>query len=180
MEQKAHSPKHQVPLGRLRASNRREGAEGYRPNVIPLAAKQLFGGIQMNENVQEQATVKSPVKNKIGSVFIPVRDIERARDWYCTLLGLSAENCHIMSGHLCPLPMEGTGIILDTMPGWGGQEPGGAPHITTPAFMFLTNDLQASYAYCRQIDVTLVTEIEHDHWFVIQDPDGNKLMVCRE
>ncbi|WP_409340707.1 VOC family protein [Paenibacillus sp. MBLB4367] len=123
---------------------------------------------------------KSPVKNKIGSVFIPVRDIEKARSWYCRLLGFQEADCHIMNGHLCSLPMQGAGILLDTMPMWGGQDPEGAPAIQTPAFMFLTDDLQCSFAYMKEIGVELVTEIEHDHWFVVKDPDGNKLMICRE
>ncbi|QYR20644.1 VOC family protein [Paenibacillus sp. sptzw28] len=121
----------------------------------------------------------SPVKNKIGSVFIPVKDIEKARSWYCRLLGLPPD-CEIMNGHLCPLPMEGAGVILDTMPGWGGKEPGGAPPITTPAFMFLTGDLQASFDFAKDIGVELVTEIESNHWFVVKDPDGNLIMICRE
>jgi hypothetical protein len=63
---------------------------------------------------------------------------------------------------------------------WGGKDEGGPPNIKTPAFMFLTSDLQASFEYMKQIQVELVTEIEHNHWFVIKDPDENLLMVCRE
>ncbi|WP_231571678.1 VOC family protein [Gordoniibacillus kamchatkensis] len=101
------------------------GIEGYKPVVIPNAAKTLFGGIEMNDAEQKQAkrAGSSPIMNKVGSIFIPVRDIERAREWYCRLLGLPAD-CPIMDGHLCPLPMDGTGVILDTMPMWGGKEPG--------------------------------------------------------
>ena len=123
----------------------------------------------------------SPIKNKLGSVFIPVRNIERSRDWYSGLLGLSMDECKIMHGHLCPLPMQGnTGVILDTMPMWGGNNPGGAPNIQVPAVLLLTDDLQASYQFCKDYNVTMVTEIEFDHWFVIKDPDGNMLMICRE
>lgn len=122
----------------------------------------------------------SPVKNKVGSIFVPVRDIEKSRRWYCQVLGLREEDCSIMNGHLCPLPMEGTAVILDTMPKWGGDQPGGAPSIETPAFMLMTEDLQSSLEYMKTIGVELVTEIEHNHWFVVKDPDGNKLMICRE
>lgn len=126
-------------------------------------------------------TTASPILNKLGTVFIPVTDIERARDWYCDLLGIDREACGIMNGHLCALSMQGNaGIILDTMPMWGGREPGGAPRLRVPAVMLLTGDLEASYRYCRENGITTVTEIEHDHWFVIQDPDDNMLMICRE
>lgn len=136
----------------------------------------------MSESTQDQQVVSaSPIKNKVGSFFIPVRDIEGARDWYADLLGLPQGDCKIVNGHLCIIPMQGTaGIILDTMPMWGGQEPGGAPSIKTPSVMLLTSDLQGSYQYAKEHNLTLVSEIEHDHWFVIQDPDGNLLMVCRE
>jgi len=29
----------------------------------------------------------NPVLNQIGTVFIPVSNIEKARDWYCDILG---------------------------------------------------------------------------------------------
>jgi catechol 2,3-dioxygenase-like lactoylglutathione lyase family enzyme len=150
---------------------------------MPNALKTLYGGIEMNVNENQkdavQSAKKSPIKNKIGNVFIPVRDIEKAREWYCKLLGLNPD-CEIMLGHLCPLPMEGAGVILDTMPMWGGKEPGGAPNLQTPAFMFMTTDLQASYNYAIENNVTLVTDIQHDKWFVIKDPDDNMLMICKE
>lgn len=113
-------------------------------------------------------------------MFLPVRDIEKARNWYCQLLGLNKDDCPIIAGHLCPLPMQGTSIILDTMPKWGGDRPAGAPPIETPACTFPTDDLEGSLQYVKSIGVELVTEIEHDHWFVIKDPDGNKLMISRE
>ncbi|WP_081756756.1 VOC family protein [Gorillibacterium massiliense] len=154
----------------------------YRPAVIPKTLKMIQGGKMMNEHQQtkESQLPISPIKNKVGSIFIPVKDIEKSRSWYCRVLGLNEDDCTIMNGHLCPLPMEGTGIILDTMPKWGGDQPGGAPSIDIPAFMLMTEDLRGSLDYMKKIGVELVTEIEHDHWFVVKDPDGNKLMICRE
>ncbi|MFD0621271.1 VOC family protein [Paenibacillus sp. GCM10027629] len=135
---------------------------------------------QQKQTKEENDTQASPIKNKVGSIFVPVRDIEKSRSWYCQVLGLKEADCSIMNGHLCPLPMVGTGIILDTMPMWGGDQPGGAPSIDTPAFMLLTEDLKGSFEFMKKIGAELVTEIEHDHWFVVKDPDGNKLMICAE
>lgn len=136
----------------------------------------------MNEQPlnNDNALQASPVKNKVGTIFVPVKDIEKSRSWYCRVLGLNEEECSIMNGHLCPLPMEGTGLILDTMPMWGGDAPEGAPAIETPAFMLMTDDLEGSLNFMKRLGVELVTEIEHNHWFVVKDPDGNKLMICRE
>jgi catechol-2,3-dioxygenase len=161
---------------------RKDPPGGYRPVAVPKALKMINGGKPMNEQQQAKkgSTRISPIKNKVGSIFVPVRDIEKSCSWYCLVLGLNEADCEIVSGHLCPLPMEGTGVILDTMPKWGGDQPGGAPSIETPAFMLMTEDLQGSLDYMKELGVELVTEIEHDHWFVVKDPDGNKLMICRE
>lgn len=137
------------------------------------------GTMISNYDHEQVGEPKSHLRNRIGSVFIPVKDIEKAREWYCHLLGLPAD-CEIIAGHLCALPMEGPGVILDTMPMWGGKEPEGPPSINTPAFMFLTGDLQASLNFMKDNNVTLVTAVRDDHWFVIQDPDGNHLMICKE
>lgn len=78
--------------------------------------------------------MNSPIQSQIAGVFIPVRDIEKARNWYARILGIGPGSVHF--GHLCPLSHEGTcGILLDTMPLWGGKEPGGAPTYQVPAFM---------------------------------------------
>jgi catechol 2,3-dioxygenase-like lactoylglutathione lyase family enzyme len=123
--------------------------------------------------------ISSPLLNRSGAVFIPVRDIEKARDWYCRILGIPSSTVTIMNGHLCSLPVDGSGIILDTMPMWGGNAPGGAPTFRTPAFMLLTEELNASYAFMKNHGAELVTDIQDDHWFVFRDPDGNMIMVCR-
>lgn len=162
---------------------RKEPPESYRPVLFPRALKMIHGGKPMNEQKptnDSPAAKTSPILNKVGSIFVPVRDIEKSRSWYCRVLGLNETEVQILNGHLCPLPMmDGAGIILDTMPMWGGDRPEGPPTIETPAFMLLTEDLQGSLAYMKEIGADLVTEIEHDHWFVVKDPDGNKLMICR-
>ncbi|MFC5469511.1 hypothetical protein ACFPPD_12330 [Cohnella suwonensis] len=103
----------------------KKSPEGYRPFIVPKALKIINGGISMNKPLQKDEGMKSasPIKNKVGSIFVPVRDIEQSRNWYCRILGLNEDDCGIISGHLCPLPMEGVGVILDTMPMWGGKEP---------------------------------------------------------
>nr|WP_307721801.1 VOC family protein [Paenibacillus humicus] len=161
---------------------RKKETEGYRPDAVRKAFDMNDGGKTMSDNGKTlgSAAAASPVKNKVGSYFVPVRNIEASRSWYCKVLGLMEADCPIHFGHLCPLPMQGTGLILDTMPKWGGSDPDGAPSIQTPAFMLLTDKLEESLAYMKELGARLVTEIEHDQWFVVLDPDGNKLMICRE
>lgn len=55
----------------------------------------------------------NPILNEVGTVFIPVKDIKKARDWYCDILGLIADG-DILYDHLYVIPMNGTGIVLDS------------------------------------------------------------------
>ncbi|NQX58437.1 VOC family protein [Paenibacillus qinlingensis] len=113
----------------------------------------------------------NPIQNEIGTVFIPVRDIVKSRDWYCDLLGITNDG-EIHHGHLYVLPMKGTSIVLDS-------KIFAEDHIyKVPVFHLNTKDIQASYAYMKEKNVELVTGIEHGHWFNFKDPDGNLLMIC--
>lgn len=120
----------------------------------------------------------SPVQNRVSDVFIPVSNIEAARDWYCGIFGLEPD-CEIIAGHLCVLPVTGeTGIILDSMPKWTLEGEDRPRAYMTPAIMLYTDDIHASYTFMNERGVELVTEIENGHWFVFHDLDGNKIMVC--
>lgn len=55
----------------------------------------------------------NPILNEVGTIFIPVEDIQKARDWYCDVLGLPADG-DILYDHLYVIPMNGTGIVLDS------------------------------------------------------------------
>ncbi|MGG6310422.1 VOC family protein [Paenibacillus macerans] len=115
----------------------------------------------------------NPILNQIGTVFVPVSDIERARDWYCGLLGLPVDG-EVLHGHLYVLPMEGTtSIVLDSNIYARDKV------FRAPAFHFNTRDIKEAYAYMISWDVELTSGIEHDHWFTFKDPDGNLLMVCQ-
>lgn len=57
--------------------------------------------------------MNSPILKQIGTVFIPVSNIEKARDWYCNILGLKVDG-EIQFGHLYVISMDGTGIVLDS------------------------------------------------------------------
>ena len=56
---------------------------------------------------------QSPIQNKIGMVFIPVSDMQKAIAWYSRLLGLPlGATSH--EDKIYNLPMQGeTGLILD-------------------------------------------------------------------
>lgn len=128
--------------------------------------------------------MSQPVKNRINGVFVPVRDVAKARDWYRGLLGLPAddESQDGYPSHLCVIPTEGDcDLVLDEMPMWGGDQPDGPPTYRTPAFMFGTDDVYAAHEHVRTYGAEVVTDVHEfgeQGWFVFRDPDGNTLMIC--
>ncbi|WP_449621861.1 VOC family protein [Robertmurraya sp. Marseille-Q9965] len=121
--------------------------------------------------------MKSPIKNKINLVFIPVSDIQKAKEWYTMILGL--EDGEDFFEHLFVAKMDGTGMILDTMPMWRNEN-GDMPRLNVPTIQFGTDDILASYHFMKEHGVELVTEILNEQFFVFKDLDGNLLMVCND
>lgn len=116
--------------------------------------------------------MNSPILNQIGTVFIPVSNIEQARKWYCDILGLQ-EDGEILFGHIYVIPMNGTGIVLDSKIFSNDNI------IKTPLFHFNTENIEEAYTFMKEKEVELLTEIEHKHYFNFRDPDGNHLMICK-
>lgn len=116
--------------------------------------------------------VTSPILNQIGAVFIPVSDIERSKNWYCSLLGLPLDG-EVLFGHLYVVPMQGTGLVLDSKIFTAESV------LKIPAFHLNTEDIDAAYDFVKASGAEILTDIENDHWFNFRDPDGNVLMICR-
>lgn len=114
----------------------------------------------------------NPILNQIGTVFIPVSNIENARDWYCDILGLPVDG-EILFGHLYVVPMKGTGIVLDSKIYTEDNV------FRAPAFHLNTNNIEEAYEFMKSKNVNVTSQIEHNHWFNFKDPDGNQLMICK-
>ncbi|KMK75624.1 VOC family protein [Alkalihalobacillus pseudalcaliphilus] len=114
----------------------------------------------------------NPVLNEVGTIFIPVRDIEKARDWYCDLFGLPIDG-EILHEHLYVIPTEGTGIVLDSK--IFNEE----NVYKSPPFHLNTHDIYQAYEYIKTKKLTSLSEIQHGQWFNFKDPDGNHLMICK-
>lgn len=112
------------------------------------------------------------IQNEIGTVFIPVKDLNNAKKWYSDLLDV-AETDDIIAGHLYILPMKGTGIVLDSK--IYSEE----TVFKKPAFHLNAKDIEEAYHYVKEKGMTVTSEIENGHWFTIQDCDGNELMICK-
>lgn len=117
--------------------------------------------------------MSSPIKNEVGGIFIPVRDIEEARDWYCHILGLPNDG-EVLFGHLYILPMaKGSGVVLDS------KIYAENAVFKVPAFHFNTDNVTEAYDYMLANGVQMVSTIQHDQYFNFKDMDGNMLMVCK-
>ena len=117
----------------------------------------------------------SPIENRIGQVFIPVRDIARSARWYSAVLGLpELELSH--GDTICDLPTVGeTRLALDAnRPDFDTSGP--------PRFFFWTDDMAATVEFLWELGVTLdsaVEDIGSVMFLQFRDPDGNPLMVCQ-
>ena len=114
----------------------------------------------------------NPILNQIGTVFIPVSNVEEARDWYCDILGLPIDG-EILFGHLYVVPMNGTSIVLDSKIYSEDNV------FRTPAFHLNTNNIGEAYEFMKSKNVNLTTPVENNQWFNFKDPDENLLMICR-
>jgi catechol 2,3-dioxygenase-like lactoylglutathione lyase family enzyme len=102
-------------------------------------------------------SVTTPIKNQIGAIFIPVKDIQESRDWYCDLLALP-NNGGIYNGHLYILPMvAAVNLVLDS------KIYSEATLFRTPVFHFNTHDnthdIEAAYWYIQSKGIELLLMI---------------------
>ncbi|KAB8127482.1 VOC family protein [Gracilibacillus oryzae] len=113
----------------------------------------------------------NPFNKKITGIFIPVKDIEKARNWYCELLQMEPAD-DFPGGHLYVLELDGVNVILDS--NVYAEE----TIYKTPAFHFNTDNIENAYNYMQTKNVELLSDIQFGHFFNFKDPDGNHLMMC--
>jgi predicted enzyme related to lactoylglutathione lyase len=121
----------------------------------------------------------SPIRNRLGAVFIPVSDIRRSAEWYATVLGQPlATTSH--EGRIYAVPMAGeTGLILDAHK--APPPPRGAQRQTL--CFFWADDVRAARIFLIEhgVEVTSdVNDIGSVSFVTFNDPDGNPLMVCQQ
>ncbi len=97
--------------------------------------------------------MENPILKQIGTVFIPVSNIEKARDWYCDILGLKTDG-EIQFGHLYVIPMEGTGIVLDSKIYSEDRV------FKTQAFHFNTKNIEEAFHFMIRVSVSSKLKVE--------------------
>jgi predicted enzyme related to lactoylglutathione lyase len=122
-----------------------------------------------------------PIVPKLPAVFVHVRDLRRAAEFYTQLLGLSYDpNADFGNGIYVIQLANGADLLLDANHSQHLQTRDDfAMHATC---MFATQDIDAAYAWLEMQGVEIVTELYRDPnvaFFNFKDPDGNIQMICQ-
>ncbi|MFC4548739.1 MULTISPECIES: VOC family protein [Halorussus] len=119
--------------------------------------------------------MESPLRNRIGNVFVPVSDMERSVEWYSELFGLPAEDT-AHEGTIYDVEMAGeTGLVLDA------NRP--VENSSQPLYFFWTDDAEATRDFLVDLDVPVVMgpeDVGSVTFVTFEDPDGNQLMACQK
>jgi predicted enzyme related to lactoylglutathione lyase len=110
---------------------------------------------------------------EIGFVAIPVRDIERSRKFYEGVLGLR-ESGQFMDGKWVEYGVgKDTLVIANVNDGWIPSDQGTGAALEV-------EDFENAIKKLKEANVTFTAEAFETpvcHMAVVQDPDGNKLMI---
>lgn len=121
--------------------------------------------------------MSSPLSTRVGQVFVPVRDMPAAVDWYSRLFGLGVDAGQL--GHedtIFDIPTDAPPYLcLDAnQPDFVASGPA--------RYFFLTDDLDATVAHLGSVgarDVSSVEDIGSLRFVTFRDPDGNLLMAAQ-
>lgn len=118
---------------------------------------------------------------RIDTVFLPVKDLEKAVEWYCETLGMSP--LWQMPG-VAALKMGETPLTLVQYRFPGYEQPPEADFRFQPvdqvAFNFFALDIEEVHATLKARGVQVGEIIDHGEIKELQfrDPDGNQLACC--
>ena len=122
--------------------------------------------------------MKSPITNKINTIFVHVSDLETSVKWYTQLLGQDYDPARIERPVYNIKIADHTGLTLDA----GAEGVTKEPSINdTPLFNFHTENIDDSYAYVKALGYKIKSEIVRFNdfsFFTILDPDRNVIMIC--
>ncbi|REE91399.1 hypothetical protein A8990_105104 [Paenibacillus taihuensis] len=124
-----------------------------------------------NSNAEADAdTGKHPIKPFMPAVFVPVRDLKQATEWYASLLDrhIAPQDAQFEHGIYIFEFEGGVQLILDSNI-WGGGK---------PVIMFDTDDIHAASAFCDSHPHESRTEVFIDE-FVSVFTVNDDTMICR-
>ena len=119
--------------------------------------------------------MSSPIENRIGQVFVPVSNMERAIAWYSRIFGQPVDQTS-HGGTIYDIPMLGeTRLALDA-----NKQP--ITNSSQPLCFFWTADIHVARDFLLANAVELLSQIQDIgsvSFLMFKDPDNNLLMVCQ-
>ncbi|PFA62814.1 glyoxalase/bleomycin resistance/dioxygenase family protein [Bacillus sp. AFS015802] len=122
--------------------------------------------------------MKSPILNQINTVFVHVSNLKESVRWYSELLGQPYELDQVEDPVYNLSINHFTGLTLDAGPEGEKKDSVKNEH---PLFNFHTENIEEAYSYVKELNYEIVSEMtrfDDFSFFVIQDPDGNRVMIC--
>jgi catechol 2,3-dioxygenase-like lactoylglutathione lyase family enzyme len=119
----------------------------------------------------------SPVRVRIGGVFVNVCDMRAAAGWMSDLLGQELREAETTQSIYSVPTTSGAALLLDDNRVRNGET------FEIP-FMFVSDDIDAAFAYARERGLDIFHGIERPNggplaFFALRDPDGNLVMICQ-
>lgn len=152
---------------------------------IEYAVYRLFCKVQESKEYILQSKrgsidLKSPIANRVDTIFVHVKALEKSIHWYSKLLGLEVEDGDY-SGPVYTISM-GDGRPGLTLDNHCFDDIYEFVPSNQPIFSLSASDINTAYQYVRNhLNAEIVTEIQifpdlAD--FTFKDPDGNIIMIC--
>lgn len=122
-----------------------------------------------------------PIAPKLPAIFVHVRNLRRAAEFYTQLLGVSYDPDADYGNGIYVIQLgNGADLLLDANHAQHAQPNSTfAMHATC---MFATADIDAAHAWLQAQGTEIVTELYRDpnvSFFNFKDPDGNIQMICQ-
>jgi len=116
----------------------------------------------------------SNIFKRIDTVFIRVKNLEKASEWYESIMGFKI-TWKDMSGGYVSFAIGETALTLSRIP--EGTE---LKVSEAPLFNFYVSNVNEAHEYLTEkgIEVSEITVDGDVSWFSFKDLDGNKLEVC--
>lgn len=108
---------------------------------------------------------------RVDTVFLPVRDLDRAIAWYTQTLGLTLR---WRQANYAAINVGETALTLYQPEAEFAPVTGHAP------FNFYASDVDAAHRTLREHGATVeeIKRLTNFAWFDFNDPDGNRLGIC--
>ncbi|WP_010098406.1 VOC family protein [Ornithinibacillus scapharcae] len=122
--------------------------------------------------------MKSPIQNKVNTIFIHVSNLEQSVAWYCDLLGQDFDLATVSRPVYNLQVNQEVGITLDAGP-LGTEK--NIKALEYPLFNFHTEDIDAAYDYLKELNYEIADEIirfDDLSFFTVKDPDQHIIMIC--